>query len=211
MRSADSVGAEQTGNTWKGQAQTLTLFHIPRNVFLLICSYSNLSLRYLLSLLKVLIKLTLLLLFSHSVLSNSLPPPWTVAWQASLSMGLPQARILEWVSVSFSRGYSPPRGQTLVSCIGRQILYHWFTREALKLIWNFSCIHFMSFVFICVFLLSFNKYCSKESMYKILQDKEFCYMPKERKDQCFWISSLPPTFLLMLNAVYLLLQMRCIL
>ena len=158
MRSADTVGAEQTGNTWKGQAQTLTLFHILRNVFLLICSHSNLPLRYLLSLLKVLIKLTLLL-FSHSVLSNYLPPPWTVAPQASLSMGLPQARILEWVPISFSRGYSPPRGQTRVSCVGWQIFYHWVTREALKLIWNFSCIHFMSFVFICVFLLSFNKYC----------------------------------------------------
>ena len=129
----------------------------------------------------------------------------------SSAHGISQARILEWSAISSSRGSSQLRDWTCVSCIGRQILYHWVTREALKLIWNFSCIHFMSFVFICVFLLSFNKYCSKESMYKILQDKEFCYMPKERKDQCFWISSLPPTFLVMLNAVYLLLQMRCIL
>ena len=36
-----------------------------------------------------------------------------------------QARILEWVVVSFSRGSSQPRDWTLVSCIGRWILYHW--------------------------------------------------------------------------------------
>ena len=42
-----------------------------------------------------------------------------------------QARILEWVSISFSRRSSWPRVQTHVSCIGRQILYHWATWEAL--------------------------------------------------------------------------------
>ena len=41
-----------------------------------------------------------------------------------------QARILEWVAISYSRGSSQPRDQTCVSCIGRQILYHWATREA---------------------------------------------------------------------------------
>ena len=41
-----------------------------------------------------------------------------------------QARILEWVIVSFSRGSSWPRDWTRVSCIfctGRWILYHWAT------------------------------------------------------------------------------------
>ena len=38
--------------------------------------------------------------------------------------GIFQARILEWVAVSSSRGSSQPRDQTCVSCIGRQILYH---------------------------------------------------------------------------------------
>ena len=41
-----------------------------------------------------------------------------------------QARILEWVANSFSRESSPPRDRTCVSCIGRQILYHWVTWEA---------------------------------------------------------------------------------
>ena len=38
-----------------------------------------------------------------------------------------QAKILEWVTISFSRGYSQSRDQTCVSyisCIGRWILYH---------------------------------------------------------------------------------------
>ena len=33
--------------------------------------------------------------------------------------GIPQARILEWVATSFSRGSSPPRDRTCVSCIGQ--------------------------------------------------------------------------------------------
>ena len=38
--------------------------------------------------------------------------------------GVSQARTLEWVAISFSKGSSQPRDQTQVSCIGRQILYH---------------------------------------------------------------------------------------
>ena len=41
--------------------------------------------------------------------------------------GISQARILEWVAISFSRGSSQSRDQTQVSCSGRQILYHWAT------------------------------------------------------------------------------------
>ena len=55
---------------------------------------------------------------------------WTVALQAPLSHGILQARILEWVAVSFSIGSSWPRDRTLISCIGEQILYHWATWEA---------------------------------------------------------------------------------
>ena len=42
--------------------------------------------------------------------------------QVPLSMDILQTRMLEWVAVSSSRGSSRPRGQTCVSCIGRQIL-----------------------------------------------------------------------------------------
>ena len=39
--------------------------------------------------------------------------------------GISQARIPEWIAISFSRGPFPPRDQTHVSCIGRRVLYHW--------------------------------------------------------------------------------------
>ena len=35
--------------------------------------------------------------------------PWTVAHQAPLSLGILQARILEWVAMPSSRGSSQPR------------------------------------------------------------------------------------------------------
>ena len=40
-----------------------------------------------------------------------------------------QARTLEWVAISFSRGSSHPRDQTHISCIGRQIFCYSATRE----------------------------------------------------------------------------------
>ena len=46
--------------------------------------------------------------------------------------GIFQARILEWVAVSFSQGPSWPRDWTHIICISRWILYHWVTREALS-------------------------------------------------------------------------------
>ena len=44
--------------------------------------------------------------------------------------GILQRRILEFVSISLSRGSSWLRDWTCVSCIGRQVLYHWCHREA---------------------------------------------------------------------------------
>ena len=41
-----------------------------------------------------------------------------------------QARILEWVAISFSRGSSWPRDQTRVSCILSRCFTIWATREA---------------------------------------------------------------------------------
>ena len=50
--------------------------------------------------------------------------PWAVALQAPLSMGIFQARVLEWVAMPCSRGSSQPREWTRVSWTGRWILYH---------------------------------------------------------------------------------------
>ena len=55
-----------------------------------------------------------------------------------------QARILEWVAISFSRRYSWPRDQTHVSWIsllGRWILYHWATWEAQVETYSLNLVH----------------------------------------------------------------------
>ena len=68
--------------------------------------------------------MTLLLLFScvwvYCHLMDCGPPGSSVH-------GISQARILEWVAISFSRGSSKPRDH--ISCISSCILYHWATRE----------------------------------------------------------------------------------
>ena len=50
--------------------------------------------------------------------------PMDYSLPGSSVYGIFQARIMEWVTIAFSRGFSPPRDQICVSCIGRQILYH---------------------------------------------------------------------------------------
>ena len=44
--------------------------------------------------------------------------------------GIPQARILEWGAISFSRGSSRPRDRTQVACIAGRRFNLWATREA---------------------------------------------------------------------------------
>ena len=59
--------------------------------------------------------------------------PQTVAHHAPMSMGFFQARILEWVAISSSRGSSWSRDGahiSSVSCIARQTLYHCATWES---------------------------------------------------------------------------------
>ena len=41
-----------------------------------------------------------------------------------------QARILEWVAISLSRGFSQPRDQTQVSCTAGRFFTDWATRAA---------------------------------------------------------------------------------
>ena len=81
---------------------------------------------------------------AHSAVSDSLdpmdysPPGSCVHW-------IFQARILEWVAISYSRGSSRPRDQTCVCwvSIGRQVLYRCATLETCLpfrwLLFNLSC------------------------------------------------------------------------
>ena len=49
---------------------------------------------------------------NHSLLSNSILIPWTVACRAPLSMGFSRVKILEWVAIPFSRRSSQPGNRT---------------------------------------------------------------------------------------------------
>ena len=72
---------------------------------------------------------------SHSSHVCLFQTPWAGCSPPGSSLhGILQARILEWVAISFFKGSSWPRDWTCVSCIfcfGRQILYHHATWEAL--------------------------------------------------------------------------------
>ena len=78
-------------------------------------------------------------MLSCSVLSDSVTP-WTIARQAPLSMGIPQARILEWVAMSSSRGSSQPRDRIQVSYIVGGFFTIWITRETLNAKYRKKCL-----------------------------------------------------------------------
>ena len=58
--------------------------------------------------------------------------PWTIAWTGSSVHGNPQARILEWVAISFSRGTSWPRNWPQVSHNVGRCFTNWATWEVSK-------------------------------------------------------------------------------
>ena len=70
--------------------------------------------------------------------------------------GIFQARILEWVAISFSRGSSRPRDRTQVSHIAGRCFNLWATREALS--WVIWAIYVILFLFL---LLSYYLYLLK--------------------------------------------------
>ena len=56
---------------------------------------------------------------------------WTVAQQTPLSLGFTRQEYSSGLpAIPLSRRSSQPRDRTCISCIGRQVLYHWATREA---------------------------------------------------------------------------------
>ena len=96
--------------------------------------------------------------------------PWTVAHQAPLSMGwIFQARMLEWVAISFSRGSSQPKDRTRVFCPGRWILYHWasymyvytyMTRHTNTHIHTYVCVYDTCVcIYVCIYVWQMIKLC----------------------------------------------------
>ena len=80
--------------------------------------------------------------------------------------GIFQARILELIAISFSKGSFEPRDWSHVCCIGRQILYHWasgFMPQREFLIYLF-CFVFLLFIFFSFIFISWRlitlQYCS---------------------------------------------------
>ena len=71
--------------------------------------------------------------WSRSAVSNSLWPHGRSLPGSSVH-GIFQARILEWLAISFSRGSSQPRDRTQVSCIVGRHFIVWATREARMLL-----------------------------------------------------------------------------
>ena len=71
--------------------------------------------------------------------------------------GIFQARILEWIAISFSRGSSQPRNRTQVSCIAGRFFTNWAMREIsssyLSLIFSLSLVY----LFMIISIL----FCSK--------------------------------------------------
>ena len=69
-------------------------------------------------------------LFLRSAPRTTLCDPMDYSPPGSSVQGIYQARTLEWVVISYFRESSWPRDGTCISCIGRQILYHWASWEA---------------------------------------------------------------------------------
>ena len=68
--------------------------------------------------------------------------------------GIFQARILEWVAISFSRGSSWPRDQTQVSYLAGRFFNIWSTRESWKEWINRSCNERKSTLHWCLEIIS---------------------------------------------------------
>ena len=77
----------------------------------------------------------LLFMFQLKVKVKSCPTlcdPMDCSGSGSSIHGIFQARVLEWIAISFSRGSSWPRNQTRVSHIAGRCFTVWATREVIK-------------------------------------------------------------------------------
>ena len=78
---------------------------------------------------------------SESEVAQSCPTlcdPMDCSLLGSSVHGIFQARVLEWVAISFSRGSSRPRNRTRVSRIAGRHCTVWTTREALSCKWQLT-------------------------------------------------------------------------
>ena len=100
-------------------------------VIMMITMIVNIILNTLHMLIQLLLAVTELwseVLVTQSCLTLSYPMNWDSP--GSSIHGIIQARILEWVAISFSRGSSWPRDGTQVFCIAGRLFTVWVIREA---------------------------------------------------------------------------------
>ena len=79
------------------------------------------------------------LLGEMAPVTQSCPTLWDptdCSLPGSFVHGIFQARVLEWVAISFSRISSRPRDRTQVSCIVGRFFTSWATREACEGTWR---------------------------------------------------------------------------
>ena len=83
--------------------------------------------------------------------------PMSCSLPCSSLHGIFQARILEWVAISFSRGNFPPRNRTQVSHIASRSSTNWAMREAHWALsgGNYECFKWLS-SFCMVFYFFYN-------------------------------------------------------
>ena len=65
------------------------------------------------------------------LVTSDLCNPMDYSPPGSSVQGILQARILEWIAISFSRGTSQPRDWTLVSCIAGRFFTVWVTGKSM--------------------------------------------------------------------------------
>ena len=93
-----------------------------------------------------------------SWLSLALCNPMDCSPPGSSVHGILQARILEWVAISSSRGSSQPRDRTQVSCIAGRFFTDWAMREArVNLIRFYFLLLYFCFYFCCFRRLTWEK------------------------------------------------------
>ena len=103
-------------------------------------------------------------------LSLTLCDPMDSSPAGSSVPGILQARILEWVAMPSSRGSSRPRDWnwvSYISCIGRQILYHWCHLDGRS---QMQCqLPSQNYLLFCVTLLRWER-CAHISLPKVIRN-----------------------------------------
>ena len=101
--------------------------------------------------------------------------------------GIFQARVLEWVVISFSRGSSQPRDRTWVSHIAGRHFTIWATREAKRQVisnrWHLND-YILEACFSFIFILSFNPTFASLWLSRWLSYKEYsCQRRRNRRHE----------------------------